>query len=174
MIENPPRSGPCLVVLVGPPGSGKTTWATRNGRGAVLVSQDGLIDAITPHGFEHAYRPVYRAAEDAVARAALAVGHTVIVDRTNRTRRHRERWLAIARTASCPAIAVVMSTPESICRERNARRVTGRLSDERMDRMFAALQPVEAAEGFSAIHTSDSADAAVTLDEILSIFETTR
>ena len=74
-----------------PPGS------RRNGRGAVHVSQDGLIDAITPDGFDHVYRPVYREAEDAVARAALQAGHTVIVDRTNRTRAHRERWLHISR-----------------------------------------------------------------------------
>ncbi len=66
--------------------------------------------------------PCIGQAEDAVARAALQAGHTVIVDRTNRTRAHRERWLQIAREASCPAVAVVMTTPEAICRERNAKR----------------------------------------------------
>ncbi len=169
--ENPPRFIPCLVVLVGAPGSGKTRWAARNGRGAVLISQDGLIEAITPQGFEHVYRPVYHAAEDAVAQAALAAGHTVIIDRTNRTREHRKRWLAIARAASCPGLAVVINTPESVCRERNASRTTGRLSEARMDRMFAALQPVEEDEGFFAIYTTDGA---VTLDEILSAIETPR
>jgi len=166
-IENPPRLIPCLIVLVGAPGSGKTTWATRNGRGTVLISQDGLIEAITPHGFEHVYRPVYHAAEDAVAQAALRAGHTVIVDRTNRTREHRKRWLAIARDASCPAIAVVMNTPECVCRERNTQRIVGRLSEARMDRMFAVLQSVEEDEGFSAIRAIDNS---VTLDEILSTF----
>src|SRR5579859_6358021 len=86
-----------LIVLVGPPGSGKSTWAHQNRDGAVHVSQDDLIDAITPGGFDHIYRPVYREAEDAIARAALRRGHTVIVDRTNRTRAHRERWLRMAR-----------------------------------------------------------------------------
>src|ERR1700722_15746690 len=147
MTPNSPLSVPCLIVLVGPPGSGKTTWARRNGRGMVHVSQDGLIDAITPDGFEHAYRPVYREAEDAVARAALQAGHTVIVDRTNRTRAHRERWLRIARNAPCAAIAVVMTTSEELCRHRNAKRGPGqRLSEDRMDRMFAALELVQSGE----------------------------
>jgi predicted kinase len=149
---NPPLGIPCLIVLVGPPGSGKTAWAERNGRGAVHVSQDGLIDAITPSGFDHAYRPVYGQAEEAVAQAGLRAGHTVIVDRTNRTRLHRERWLRIARTALCSAIAVVMTTPEALCRERNARRNDGsRLSADRMDRMFAAFEPISLDEGFDAI-----------------------
>jgi adenylate kinase family enzyme len=74
MTENAPIGIGWLIVLVGPPGSGKTTWARRNGRGAVHVSQDGLIDAITPDGFDHRYRPVYRAAEDAAARGGLRSG----------------------------------------------------------------------------------------------------
>jgi len=142
----------CLIVLVGPPGSGKSTLAAKNGAGAVHVSQDGLIDAITPHGFDHAYREIYHDAENAIARSALRSGHTVIVDRTNRTRGHRERWLQIAREEGCPAIAVLMTTPEDVCRRRNAMRVgPRRVSDERMERMLAAREPVTADEGFSEI-----------------------
>src|SRR6516165_8425454 len=85
MSGNPPLRTACLVVLVGAPASGKSTWARSNARGAVVVGQDELIDAITPGGFDHEYRPVYTAAEDAIARAALSEGHAVIVDRTNRT-----------------------------------------------------------------------------------------
>jgi predicted kinase len=167
MTANPPRSIACLIVLVGPPAAGKTTWARRNGQGAVHVSQDGLIDAITPHGFDHIYRPIYHAAEDAVARAALGSGHTVIVDRTNRTRAHRERWLKIAREASCPAIAVVIAAPAELCRDRNAKREHGRLSDERMERMLAAFEPVSSDEGFTSIHIASSEGDTISLDQIL-------
>ena len=174
MTPNSPRGVPCLMVLVGLPGSGKTTWARRNGRGMVHVSQDGLINAITPDGFDHAYRPVYREAEDAVARSALQAGHIVIVDRTNRTRMHRERWLQIAREASCPAVVVVMTTPDALCRERNAKRsASSRLSEERMDRMLAAREQVIPGEGFIAIHFENGMGSGATLYEIIpqSIFQ---
>jgi predicted kinase len=170
---DPPLKVPCLIVLVGPPGSGKTTWARRNGRGTVHVSQDGLIDAITPDGFDHVYRPVYREAEDAVARAALQNGHTVVVDRTNRTHAHRQRWLQMAREAQCPAVALVMTTSEALCRERNARRdLSRRLSEERMERMLAALEPVRPDEGFASIHFENGVGSGISLDEILSQFQT--
>jgi protein phosphatase len=163
---------PFLIVLVGPPGSGKTTWARRNGPGAVHVSQDDLIEAITPAGFDHIYRPVYREAEDVIARAALRAGHIVIVDRTNRTRAHRERWLRIARDAQCPAVAVVMSTPPELCRERNNGRAgPRRLSGERMERMLAALEPIGSDEGFAAVHFENGVNQSIGLDQILSTKE---
>ena len=172
MTPNSPIAFHGLIVLVGPPGSGKSTWAHRNCRGVVHVSQDDLIDAITPGGFDHVYRPVYHQAEDAVARAALRAGQTVLVDRTNRTRAHRERWLGLAREESCPAIAVVMSTSKELCRERNARREGARrVSDERMERMFAAFEPVSADEGFAAIHFDSGVGPGISLAQILSVKE---
>jgi predicted kinase len=172
MTPNQPVACPCLVVLVGPPGSGKSTWARRNRGGVVHVSQDDLIDAITPGGFNHVYRPIYRHAEDAVARAALRTGQTVIVDRTNRTRAHRERWVQLAREESCPALAVVMSTPIELCRQRNAQREgPRRVSDERIERMFAAFEPVSPDEGFLAVHFDSGVGPGIGLIQILSIKE---
>jgi predicted kinase len=167
MIANPPLAVPSLIVLVGPPGSGKSTWAKQNGRGAVHVSQDDLIDAISPNGFDHIYRPVYAAAEDAViTRTALRHGNTVIVDRMNRTRAHRDRWLAIAREADCSAIAVAMRASLSLCRERNRHRRDQRLlSEDRMERMIAAFEPVRPDEGFTAIF-DDSASLAEILQSL--------
>ena len=168
MTTNSPLLIPCLIVLVGPPGSGKTTWARRNGDGVVHVSQDDLIYAITPTGFDHAYRPVYQAAEEAAARAALRAGHTVIVDRTNRTRTHRRRWLELSCQESRPAIAVVMSTSKELCRERNSKRdAARRLTKERMERMFAVFEPVGRDEGFASIYLENGTGEGIRLEEIL-------
>lgn len=149
---------PCLVVLVGPPASGKSAWARRNSAGTVVVSQDDLIDAITPDGFDHAFRPVYTAAENTVGRTALAAGFTVIVDRTNRTRALRERWILIAREAGCPAVAVEMTASAELCRERNRTRGgPRRVADERMERMLAVMEPVSQGEGFAAVFRDNEA-----------------
>lgn len=151
MTYAPPRQS-CLVVLVGPPGSGKSEWTRRNAAGAVVVSQDDLINAITPYGFEYAYRPVYTAVEDATGRAGLVAGFTVIVDRTNRTRVLRERWIRIAREADCPAVAVEMTAGAELCRMRNrARSGSSRVSDRRMERMLAVMEPVSGEEGFAGV-----------------------
>ena len=159
---------PCLIVLVGPPGSGKSEWARRNGAGAVLVSQDDLIDAITPHGFDHSFRPVYTAAEDAAARAGLAAGFPVIVDRTNRKRALRERWTRIARDAGCPAVAIVMTASTELCRIRNRARTNHRsVSDERMERMLTAMEPVSHEEGFAAVLR----DSEATLEKVMELLK---
>src|SRR5262249_11866663 len=150
---------------VGAPGSGKSTWARRNARGAVVIGQDELIEAITPIGFDHAYRPVYAAAEDAIARVALRDGHAVIVDRPYRTRAHRKRWLDRAREAGCPAVAVLMAATAEECCERNALRTGHRcVSNERMRRMLAAFEPVMVEEGFAHVYSGSTA----TVPEILS------
>jgi predicted kinase len=163
-VTNPPLRQPCLIVLVGPPGSGKSEWARRHGQGAVIVSQDDVIDAISPHGFDHSFRPVYAAAERAIARAGLAEGYTVIVDRTNRTRALRDGWIQIAREAACPAVAIVMSADADLCRARNrARSGPRRVAEERMERMLANLQPVAAEESFVAVFR----DEEVTLRDVL-------
>lgn len=168
---NPPLRRPCLVILVGPPASGKSKWARLNGAGAILVSQDDVIDAITPHGFDHAYRPVYAAAENTIARVGLTNGFPVIVDRTNRTRAHRARWIRIASEAGCAVVAVVMSTSYELCRARNDdRRDHRRVSQERMERMLAAFESVGEEEGFSAIMREDEA----TLQGILETLPRTR
>jgi predicted kinase len=145
-------NGPLLILLIGLPGSGKSTWARQNASSAIVVSQDDLIDAITPLGFEYSARPIYAAAEEGIARAALQAARTVIVDRTNRTPALRGRWIAIGREAQCKIVAMVMSTDVETCRTRNrARSGQRRVSEERMDRMIAVFERPTLDEGFYAI-----------------------
>ena len=144
--------GPILILLVGVPGSGKSTWAYRNAQSAIVVSQDDLIDAITPSGFDHSVRPIYAAAEDAIARSALSAARAVIIDRTNRTRSLRQRWIAIAREACCPVVALVMCADLETCRDRNhSRSGPRRVCEARMERMIAVFETPKPDEGFDAV-----------------------
>ncbi len=155
-------TSPYLIVLVGPPGSGKSTWTRRHCSGAVVVSQDDLIEAITPDGFDPALRPVYAAAEEAIARAALLRAHNVIVDRTNRTRALRERWIRIAHETSAAPVAVLMSASPEACIQRNRDRVgPRRVSERRMERMLAAMEVPTLEEGFAVVVRDDAAISSI-------------
>jgi len=146
------ENGPILILLVGVPGSGKSTWAYRNAQSAIMVSQDDLIDAITPSGFDGSARPIYAAAEESIARSALSAGRTVIVDRTNRTRTLRQRWIAIAREARRPVVAIAMCADLETCRSRNrSRSGLRRVCETRMERMIEAFEAPDAEEGLDAI-----------------------
>jgi hypothetical protein len=66
-----------------------------------------------------------------------------------------------------------MTTSEALCRERNEMRdPRRRLSDERMERMLAALEPVRSDEGFVSIHFENGVGAGIELEDILSQFQT--
>jgi hypothetical protein len=66
-----------------------------------------------------------------------------------------------------------MTTSAALCRERNAVRDPGRrLSEERMERMLAALEPVRPDEGFVSIDFEDGVGAGISLEEILLQFQT--
>ncbi len=158
------RTEKCLIVLVGAPGSGKSEWARRNASAAVLVGQDEIIEAITPTGFDVACRSIYAAAEEAIAEAGLAANFLVIVDRTNRTRVLRQRWLQLATRCGSLAVAVQMTASVELCRTRNkARTDHRRVSDERMERMIRAIEPATTDEGFVAVFR----DTEASLESIL-------
>ncbi|GAB3766818.1 alkanesulfonate monooxygenase SsuD/methylene tetrahydromethanopterin reductase-like flavin-dependent oxidoreductase (luciferase family)/predicted kinase [Nocardioides ginsengisegetis] len=113
---------PALVVLVGAAGSGKSTWAAARYRAEEVVSSDTLrgIAGSGPHDLD--------ASDDAFALlerivdARLGRGLTTVVDTLGLDDARRSRWLAAARSAGLPAVAVVHDTPAPECRRRNATR----------------------------------------------------
>jgi alkanesulfonate monooxygenase SsuD/methylene tetrahydromethanopterin reductase-like flavin-dependent oxidoreductase (luciferase family)/predicted kinase len=113
---------PALVVLVGPSGSGKSSWAAHRYRAAEIVSSDALR-AVVGSG-EHdldASVEAFALLEQIVA-ARLRRRLTTVVDTLGGDSARRQGWLAAARTAGLAAVAVVLDTPAAVCRERNAAR----------------------------------------------------
>lgn len=97
-----------LTVLMGAPGSGKTTWAALNAASQVLCSTDRLR---TDRGLTDAGVVAYLAALQLKAERGLAAGLDVTVDACNVRRSERSRWLGVARKHRAVARLVVLHAP---------------------------------------------------------------
>ncbi len=111
-----------LVALIGASGSGKSTFARRHFIPTEVLSSDffrGLVSddendqTCTHDAFEALYYMLDK---------RLARGRLTVLDATNVRSEDRKRIIEHARKYHCFAVAIVVNTPERICRERNAKR----------------------------------------------------
>ena len=109
-----------LVVLVGPSGGGKSTFAAchflptevvSSDVCRALVSDDPNDQTATGDAFDVLYH---------VAAKRLARGKLTVVDATNVRREDREPLVALAREHDVLPVAIVLNVPENVCRDRNA------------------------------------------------------
>lgn len=91
-------SRPELHVLIGLPGSGKSSFAADTG--FVVVSHDRLRAQMS------CSHDVATAWERRAVWTSLAAGESVVLDRLNLTRAHRERWIELARACGAKPVAV--------------------------------------------------------------------
>ena len=147
---------PCLVVLVGAAGAGKSTWAATWCPPGAVVSSDDLRAVVGQH------RHDLRATRDAldvlelIAARRLRRGLLTVVDSTGLDPKLRSRYRALAAAAGVPCHAVLVDTPERETRRRNRERaeavpsavVSGQL------RALATVAPMLAGEGFAGVHRS--------------------
>ena len=80
-----------LILTVGLPRSGKSTWAKQQGR--PIVNPDSIRMAIHGHPFIRLAEPLVWAIAKVMVRALFSAGHnTVILDATNTTKARRDEW----------------------------------------------------------------------------------
>ena len=150
---------PHLVVVVGIPGSGKTTYARRlqaRCRAMRLVSPDLIRDQLYP-GYEQGlvdhrqvnHRRIFDLAYQEVA-AALAAGEDVIFDATNLTVSRRRGLLRLAQEHGAIPIAHYFPISLPLAFARNAGRAR-RVPNSAIARMHVLLQPPTRAEGFARV-----------------------
>jgi alkanesulfonate monooxygenase SsuD/methylene tetrahydromethanopterin reductase-like flavin-dependent oxidoreductase (luciferase family)/predicted kinase len=113
---------PALVVLVGPSGSGKSTWAARRYRAVEIVSSDALRAVVGSGEHDLAASVDAFGLLEQVVVARVGRRLTTVVDTLGSDPVRRRGWLAAARAAGLPAVAVVLDTSVAVCRARNAAR----------------------------------------------------
>ena len=141
---------PAVVVLIGAAGSGKSMWAADHYRRAEIVSSDDLRGVVGSGPADlDASADAFDLLERIVA-ARLGRGLTTVIDTLGLDTGRRLAWLASARAAGLPAVAVLLDTPGEECRRRNARRdrpVPARVLADQVRRV-AALPDTLGAEGW--------------------------
>ncbi len=115
---------PCVVLLVGPGASGKSTWAAAHFPADCIISSDRLR-ALVGAG-EHdiaASTDAFALLED-VVRRRLARRLTTVIDTLGLDAERRRAWLAQAKEHKLHCVAVGFDTPPAECRARNRVRAT--------------------------------------------------
>ena len=144
----------CLVVLVGPSGAGKTTWAEANFTPTQVVSSDRLRAMVGAGEDDQRASPAAFALLDDIVTARIRRGLLTVIDTTGLDDDRRRGYVALAEAAGMPCFAVGFDTSAALCKERNrskvrpipAKTLTAQL------RRWRTVHSQLASEGFAAVY----------------------
>lgn len=138
-----------MVLAIGLPGSGKSSWFKR--RGVTPLSSDLLRAILFDNITEQRYQDLVFGTLRSLLRARLIARMPWnYVDATNLSPRERAGWIKMARQFGYEVHAVFFDVPLGICEERNRRRARV-VPDDVMQRMAQKLRPPTFEEGFTKI-----------------------
>ncbi len=146
-LQRPPRG--VVVLAIGLPGSGKSSWFKR--RGVTPLSSDLLRTLLFDNITEQKYQDLVFGTLRSLLRARLIARMPWnYVDATNLSPKERAGWIKMAKEFGYEAHAVFFDVPLEVCKDRNMRRARV-VPDEVMNRFAEKLRPPTFEEGFSKI-----------------------
>ncbi len=148
--ERSPQAPKGYVVLaIGMPGSGKTTWFRR--RGVTPLSSDLLRNILFDDVEEQRYQGLVFSTLRSLLRARLIARMPWnYVDATNLSIHERRQWIKMAKSFGYEVQAVFFDVPLEVCLERNSKRERS-VSEDVMRKMAEKLKPPVFEEGFDKI-----------------------
>lgn len=138
-----------VVLAIGLPGSGKTTWFGR--RGITPLSSDLLRNILFDDVEEQRYQGLVFSTLRSLLRARLIARMPMnYVDATNLSIHERRQWVKMAKSFGYEVQAVFFDVPLEVCLERNRQRDRS-VSEDVMRKMAEKLKPPVFEEGFEKI-----------------------